>query len=217
MGRTKTRRARADQAGNDNTGTKRTDRKNAARLSLVKTRPDLPTRDGSYMTDIQPYAALACRLIGIHPLRITAWTDHRDGTATCPLKDGTLHYQHDTRTLHWQATCLMGAVHTYRIDSHAAAAAARVEAATCHELHADLTTIKPLTPDELEQLGLLQTPTWARPDLLGQDITDTIPIPDEPIHRATSSAADTQPMSQQAIAEGLAARTADTAKEHTQP
>jgi hypothetical protein len=188
-------------------------------LSLVKATKTLPTRNKPFMTDVQGYATLAARIAGILTPRITAWTDHGDGTATRPLKDGTLHYTQKTRTLTWQATCLMGAVHTYRLDSPSTAAAARVQAATCQQLHADLTTIPKLTPNELEDLGLLQTPTWARPDLLGDAITETIPVPDEPVTRATASAADTQPISRADIAAGLAARTADTenAKEHPQP
>jgi hypothetical protein len=191
-------------------------------LSLVKATPPRTDDDGrrrDFVTDAQIYAVHAARLAGLPIHRIRDWCDHGDGTATRPLKDGTLHYTHATRTLTWQATCLMGAIHTYRLDSPSTAAAARVQAATCQQLHADLTTIPKLTPNELEGLGLLQTPTWARPDLLGDAITETIPVPDEPVTRATASAADTQPISRADIAAGLAARTADieTAKEHPQP
>lgn len=194
----------------------------APKLSLVKAPKPLTTRERPFMTDVQGYATLAARIAGILTPRITAWTDHGDGTATRPLKDGTLHYTQDTRTLTWQGTCLMGSVHTYILDSPSTAAAARVQAATCQELHADLTKVKPLTPDELEALGLLQTPTWARNDLLGDDITETIPVPAEPLNRATASAADTQPMSRDAIAAGLAGRAAaqpadtDQTREHPQ-
>ena len=188
----------------------------ATALSLVKPPKPLPTRTRDYMTDVQGYATLAARIVGILTPRITAWTDHGDQTATLTLKDGTLHYNLTTRTLTWQATCLMGAVHTYRLDTPATAAHARVQAATCQDLHADLTTVPPLTANELEALGLLQTPTWARPDLLGDAITETIPVPEEPVAKATASAAETQPMSKDAIAEGLAQRAADAeqAKEH---
>ena len=196
-----------------------------ARLSLVKPRPDLPTRNKPYMTDVQGYATLAARIAGIYTPRITAWTDHGDGTATRPLKDGTLHYTQDTRALTWQATCRMGAIHTYVLDSPSTAAAARVQAATCQQVHADLTKVRPLTADELAELGLLNTPTWARPDLLGDDITATIPIPlpdqrdralgDELTHSA-SGIADTQPLSTEDIsahiAEQLAADTETTRK-----
>ena len=196
----------------------------ATALSLVKPPKPLPTRTRDYMTDVQGYATLAARIVGILTPRITAWTDHGDQTATLTLKDGTLHYNLTTRTLTWQATCLMGAVHTYRLDTPATAAHARVQAATCQDLHADLTTMPPLTANELEALGLLQTPTWARPDLLGEDITETIPIPDEPVAKATASASDTHRMSLDEIAQGLADRAeqhaADTdqaPKEHPQP
>lgn len=204
-------------------------KKTTPRLSLVKPRPDLPTRTRTYMTDVQGYATLAARIAGILTPHIRAWTDHGDGTATRPLKDGTLHYTQDTRTLTWQATCRMGAVHTYRLDSPSTAAQARVLAATCEQLHADLTTIRPLTRGELADLGLHPGPTWARPDLLGDDITETIPIP-LPDHRdralgdtlthSKTGTDDTQPMSQQQITEGLATRAAadnEAPKEHPQP
>ena len=176
------------------------------------------------MTDIQGYATLAARIAGILTPRIGAWTDHGDGTTTRPLKDGTLHYTQDTRTLTWQATCRMGAVHTYRLDSPSTAAQARVLAATCEQLHADLTTIRPLTRGELADLGLHPGPTWARPDLLGDDITETIPLPDhrdralgDTLTHSKTGTDDTQPMSQQQITEGLAARAAadnDQPKDH---
>lgn len=190
----------------------------APTLSPVKARKPLPVRDREFVTDAQIYATHAAKRAGIPVHRIREWTDHQDGTATRLLADGYLHYTHATRTLTWQATCRMGALHTYTLDSPSTAAAARVQAANCEELHADLSTVPPLTANELEELGLLQTPTWARPDLIGDDFTDTKVIAAEPITRATASAADTQPLSHQEIAEGIAARAAnDTAKEHPQP
>lgn len=197
----------------------RTRKATSPALSLVKTRKELPTRTRDYMTDVQGHATLAARIVGILTPRITAWTDHGDQTATLTLKDGTLHYNLDTRTLTWQATCLMGAVHTYVLDTPSAAASARVQAATCTQLHADLNTVPPLTPNELEALGLLQTPTWARPDLLGDAITETIPVPEEPVTRATASAADTQSMSLDEIGKHIASQLADAdvPKEHPQP
>lgn len=159
---------------------KRAPRKNTAgapKLSLVKTRAELPVRDKPFMTDVQGYATLAARMVGIPTFRIRDWRDHRDGTATRKLRDGsTLHYDLNTRTLTWQAVCRMGATHQYQLTSHSMACAARLHADGCTQLHADLTKVPALTPDELEALGLLQTPTWARPDLLGDDITETIPV-----------------------------------------
>ena len=177
----------------------RTHKTTGPALSLVKTRPALPTRDKPFMTDVQGYATLAARIAGITTPRITQWTDHQDGTATRPLRDGTLHYNHTTRTLSWQATCLMGAVHTYPIPTPAAAAAARVLAARCTQPHADL---------------------------IGDAITETIPVPlphperalGDQLTHSGADATDTQPLSAQEIAEGLAARqAADTPKEHPQP
>lgn len=202
----------------------------APKLSLVKPTKPLPVRERCYMTDAQGYATLAARMVGILTPRITAWTDHGDGTATRPLQDGTLHYTHPTRTLNWQATCLMGAVHAYRLDSPSAASAARVHAATCQERHFDTSTVPRLTPDELEALGILQNPTWARPDLLGDDITQTIPVPlpdrapralaDHLAHSGNATD-ETHPLSLGDIAQGLAARAQDTdtehPKEHPQP
>lgn len=189
------------------------------KLSLVKALKPPPSRNRLFVTDAQIYATHAARTAGLPTHRIREWTDHNDGTATRILNDGFLHYTHATRTLTWRATCRMGAIHTYVLDSPSTAARARVQAASCEELHADLTKVQPLTGNELEALGLLQIPTWARPDQLAGEITATLPVPEEPIHRATASAADTQPIPRDAITAGLAARTADTepAKEHPQP
>jgi hypothetical protein len=179
------------------------------------------------MTDIQGYATLAARIASITTPRIADWIDHGDGTATRALQDGTLHYHQPTRTLTWQATCRMGAIHAYQLNSPSTAAAARVQAATCQQLHHDLSTVEPLTADELEALGLLQTTTWARPDVLGEPATESIPValPDrqpralaDALTHSNASTTDTQPLTAADIAAGLEARAADTdqAKEHPQ-
>ena len=191
-------------------------------LALVKTQPapDKPTRARDFVTDAQIYATHHARIAGIPIHRIRDWTDHRDGTATRALKDGTLHYTHETRTLTWQATCRMGAVHTYIINDPANAAAARMKAATCAELHDDLAEAgKPLTAAERAAMGYIQTPTWANKDVIGEEPTVSIPVDEEPVAQAIASAADTQPLSRDDIAAGLAARAADqeTPKEHPQP
>jgi hypothetical protein len=189
------------------------------RLSLVKPPKPLPARDRLFVTDAQIYATHAARTAGLPTHRIREWTDHNDGTATRTLTDGFLHYTHPTRTLTWRATCRMGALHTYILDSPSTAARARVQAASCEELHADLSTVPPLTGNELEALGLLQTPTWAHKDVIGEPATVSLPVPEEPIHRATSSAADTQPIPRDAITAVLAARATDneTPKGHPEP
>lgn len=196
-------------------------------LSLVKPRKDLPTRDRDFMTDTQGYATLAALIVGITTVNIRNWRDHRDGTATRPLRDGsTLHYNLPTRTLTWQAVCRMGAIHQYALTSRSVACAARLHADACDQLHADLTQIPRLTADELAALGLLNTPTWARPDNLSGDITETIPVPlperaaralADTLTRSSSATDETHPMNLTDIADGLAARAADdTAKEHPQ-
>jgi hypothetical protein len=233
---TRTRKAPATTTGpakkttaRKTTPAKRTARKTptAPPVSLVKPRKPLPTRPHPFMTDIQGYATLAARIASIYTPRITAWIDHRDGTATRPLQDGTLHYRHNPRALTWQATCRMGAVHTYRIDSPSTAGAARVQAATCRELHHDLSTVQRLTADELEALGILQAPTWALPALPGEPATESIPVPlrdrqpralADHLARSDSSTTDTQPLPAEQIAAGLTARADnDQLKEHPQP
>jgi hypothetical protein len=191
-------------------------KKPPTRLALVETPPpnDMPTRARDFITDAQIYATHAAKQAGIPIHRIRDWADHQDGTATRALKDGTLHYTHETRTLTWQATCRMGAVHTYVINGRANAAAARVEAATCAELHDDLAEAgKPLTAAERAEMGFVQTPTWARKDVIGEEPTVSIPVDEKPVAQAIASAADTQPMS----TEQIAAHIAETAKEHPQP
>jgi hypothetical protein len=200
------------------------------RLSLVKPtppRPDVPGRTRPFMTDTQGYATLAALIVGITTVRIRDWHDHRDGTATRRLRDGShLHYDLPTRMLTWQAVCPMGAIHEYQLASPSIAIAARVHADRCTQLHADLTKVKPLTADELEALGILQTPTWARPALPGEPATESIPVPlpdREPraladhLTRSDSSPTDTQPLPEGEIAAGLAARAdTDQPKEHPQ-
>jgi hypothetical protein len=148
----------------------------APTLSLVKPRKPLPTRELPFMTDVQGYATLASRIAGINTLHIRDWRDHRNQTATRRLRDGSiLHYNLDTRTLTWQAVCPMGATHAYTLTSPSTAAAARVHADRCNQPHADLSNVKRLTADELEALGLLQTPTWAN-RLPGEPATESIPV-----------------------------------------
>jgi hypothetical protein len=216
---------------------KRTTRKpantNRPKLSLVKPRPELPTRGKPFMTDTQGYATLAALMVGITTVHIRDWRDHRNNTCTRKLRDGsTLHYNLDTRTLTWQAVCRMGAVHQYQLATRSGACAARLHVNACTELHADLSTIPALTADELADLGLLHTPTWAQKVPGDDPITETIPVPipttvPEPrvladtLAHSDTGTAETQPMSKDAIAEGLAARAAaadtETAKEHPQP
>lgn len=196
----------------------RTRKQTTPRLSLVKPTPPRPNRTPDFIADTQIYAVHAARQAGLPIHRIRDWRDHRDGTATRPLTDGsTLHYTLATRTLRWQAVCPMGAIHEYVLTSPSTAAAARVHADLCQTEHADLTTVHPLTPDELEALGIHTGPTWARP-LPGEPATQSIPLPARAVARATASAADTQPMSTREIAASIAARADnDTAKEHPQP
>ncbi|MEU0656054.1 hypothetical protein ABZ485_27950 [Streptomyces albogriseolus] len=201
------------------------------RLSLVKPvdlRAGLPTRPQPFMTDTQGYATLAARIAGIPTHRINDWRDHHNNTATRPLRDGaTLHYDHNTRTLTLHTACPMGAVHEYRLTTPSSATAARIAVDRCNTPHADLTHLQPLSRDEWEALGIHTGPTWARPDLLDETPTETIPVPlptAEPGPRAladqlthsTSGTADTQPMSHQQIAAYIAEHT-DNAKEHPEP
>ncbi|MEU5043223.1 hypothetical protein [Streptomyces griseorubiginosus] len=209
----------------------RTRKATSPALSLVKSRPDLPTRDLPFMTDAQGYATLAALIVGITTPNIRDWRDHRNNTCTRKLRDGSLlHYNLDTRTLTWQAVCRMGATHQYELDSRSMACAARVHADACKTLHADLSTVPPLTADELADLGLLHTPTWAQKVPGDEPITETIPVPlptpapepralgDELTHSA-NGVADTQPMSTSAIAAHIASQLADAdvPKEHPQP
>ncbi|MFG2970863.1 hypothetical protein ACGFZS_47105 [Streptomyces sp. NPDC048288] len=186
----------------------------------------LPQRDKPFMTDIQAFATVASRLAGITTPLIRDWNDHRNGTATRPLHDGShLHYVLATRTLTWHAICPMGATHTYTLDRPSTATAARLHTDRCTETHATFTHIPRLTPEEWAELGIQTGPTWARPDLAGGDpITETIPVPipvrpralGDHLTRARSATAETQPMTLTDIAAGLTAR-AEQAKEHPQP
>ncbi|MFF8544764.1 hypothetical protein ACF060_31260 [Streptomyces werraensis] len=201
------------------------------RLSLVKTPTlSLPTRQQDFLTDAQIYAVHAARTAGLPIHRIRDWTDQRNGTAIRRLRDGSyLHYNHTTRTLTLLARCPMGAPHQYELTTPSSATAARIAVDRCNTPHADLTHLKPLTRDEWEALGVHTGPTWARPDLLDETPTETIPVPlpttnPEPEPRALADqlahsdtgTADTQLMSHQKIAAYIAEHTNNT-KEHPQP
>ncbi|MFE6474552.1 hypothetical protein [Streptomyces rochei] len=200
------------------------------RLAVVQPvdlRAGLPTRSRDFMTDTQGYATLAARIAGITTPHIRDWHDHQDGTTTRPLTDGShLHYTLATRTLRWQATCPMGAIHEYILTTPSTAAAARVHADRCQQEHTDLNLIHALTPDELADLGILHTPTWARPDAIGDAPTQSIPVPlptrprvlGDQLTRTHADTADTQPLPVAEIAAGLTARAdQDQPKEHPQP
>jgi hypothetical protein len=211
-------------------------KKTAARRAPAKKTPakpaspalaPLPVRTSDWMTDAQGFATLAALRAGITTSRIQDWRDHRDGSATRPHADGILHYNHTTRALTWQTACPMGAVHEYVLDSPSTAIAARVHNARCTRLHADLTRIPALTVDELTELGILHTPTWAK-RLPGEEpITKTIPVlVAEPKPRAladqlahsTSPTADTQPIPRTDIEAVFATRAdQETPKGHPEP
>lgn len=199
------------------------------RLSLIKNpTPSLPTRQQDFLTDAQIYAVHAARTAGIPIHRIRDWTDQRNGTAIRRLRDGSyLHYDHTTRTLTLLARCPMGAPHQYELTTPSSATAARIAVDRCNTPHTDLTHLQPLSRDEWEALGIHTGPTWARPDLLDETPTETIPVPlptHEPEPRAladqlthsNTGTADTQPMSHQQIAAYITEHT-DTPKEHPQP
>lgn len=198
----------------------------------TRTRRHTPSSD--FITDAQIHGYHAARLAGIHTDHITDWRAHTDGTASHALNDGTLHYNHNTRTLTWQATCRMGAWHAYPIADRSGAAQARVAAAQCAIAHHDFSETKALTETEWAEIGIRRTPSWARtapgtPATLA--ITVSVPKPakpEEPTERtladqlthSDSSTVDTQRMNTAAIAAGLTARAAadsDQPKEHPQP
>ncbi|MEW2402209.1 hypothetical protein [Streptomyces sp. NPDC046862] len=204
---------------------KRTPRKTTA-LALVKpAKAPLPTRTRPFMTDIQGYATLAARIAGITTPRIRDWADGHDGTAARLLPDHSLlTYTQNTHTLTWQALCPMGAIHTYTLTSPSTAAAARVHATRCRTPHCDLSTVPPLTADELAALGIHTAAT--APALPGDAPTESIPVAlpnrepralGDALTRAKTAMADTQPLPAQDIADGLAARATDTPKEHPEP
>jgi hypothetical protein len=202
-------------------------KKTTPRLSLVNPTPPLARRTRPFMADTQGFAFLAARMVGITTGRIRDWRDHRDGTATRPLRDGsTLHYNAHTRTLTWQAVCPMGAIHQYELTSPAVACAARVHADRCTTPHTDLSKIKPLTTSELAELGIPHTPTWARPAIPGDEpITETIPVPlpdrrdrtlaDTLAHSHTTND-DTRPYTADDITAALET-SAEQPKEHPEP
>jgi hypothetical protein len=201
-------------------------RKPAAKKTAAPATQPKRKQERGWMTDAQGFAVLAARIAGINTDRIQDWRDHGDGTVTRALDDGTLLYKVATRTLRWQATCCMGAVHTYRIDDASMAAAARTRAATCPLLHADFSTLKGLTDEELAELGvhtgitLVKQPPSEDPDT--ETFTVLLPVKvralGDTLTRATTATDDTQPLPVTEIAAGLTAR-ADTeeAKEHPQP
>ncbi|MDR3083692.1 MAG: hypothetical protein LBV60_22715 [Streptomyces sp.] len=214
MARTTTTRTRKTAA---TTEVKPAPRKAPARKTPAKPPTKKIRRKDEWRTDLQGFATCAALHVGIITERIQDWRDHRDGTACRALDDGTLHYTQSTRALTWQAVCRMGAFHAYPINHGSTTAQARIEAAHCTALHHDLTGVQPLTADELADLGILHTSTWARPDVLGEPDTETltvVPLQARPrvladqLARANSAAADTQP---------IPVLAPEQAKEHPQP
>lgn len=205
----------------------------AEQPALPPAKPRRHTPSSEFLTEAQIHGHYTARLVGINTLHIRGWRAHADGTASHPLTDGTLHYDHGTRTLTWQAICRMGAWHAYPIVSRSTATQARIDAAQCEAPHHDFSGVKPLTETEWAALGIRRTPTWAK-DLTGttETLTITVPAPaaapqPEPAPRALgdqftrshADTTDTQPMNTREIADHIARadNDLDTAKEHPQP
>lgn len=220
------------------TRTRKTTAKKTATRKAASSKPATPTKPGT-VTQLRPplatrrrsaadpytpeqmteaRAALASAMAAL-PVPVLAWqvpaqtTSHR---AAAHLTDGTVitHVAHRRPVFNADITCNHGARHTYTITTAGELADARKNAATCTIQHAG---------DSLHE-AIARGPHTLTAE------APTTPIPNPAVRalgdglkraKAAKAAAtdETQPLSQQDIADGIAARTADTEtpKEHPQP
>ena len=178
------------------------------------------------------------RLHDLPTLHIRDWRELADGTAALHFPSGARldHTPTEDAPFHANTPCPHGSMHRQPVRTRADLTAAEETAKACTE-HAGSTgtaniAVTRVTPalEPAEADGAPErvdddrhTPTWVQ-QLPGDDpITKTMVIPDESVHQAAASAAETQPMSRDAITEGLAARAAeqpadnDQTREHPQP
>jgi hypothetical protein len=219
MARTKTRRARADKT----TGTKkttRTPRDPAARLSLVKDTPTvqativdlrrpLPTRHRNFTgphTKAQITEARACLASAMAALPVPhiLWLTQTNGHAAARLTDGTILIH-----THERAPEFTAYLRTELVTNTRDLNAARAITGTCNRRHDDTNGDSPYD--------------WH--NAVTRGIQKLIPARLSPLNAGLQAVkkttAKTQPLDLAQIAEGLAARAADTAtepaKEHPQP
>jgi hypothetical protein len=167
------------------------------------------------------------RLRGLPTRNIRDWRDLPDGTAAIHFPSGARldHTPTEDAPFHANTPCPAGSIHRHPVRTPADLADAEKAAKDCTEhtataaaVNIAVTRVNP-TPEPTEAASCRRIPTWALQLPGDGPITKTIPIPEEPVVRATASAAQTQPMPLNDIADGLAARTADSEqpKEHPEP
>lgn len=204
----------------------RTQKAAAPALSLVKQQPEpavtivdqrdpLPVRQRHFTGPhtkaqiIEARAALASATARL-PIPHLLWLTQIDGRAAARLADGTHLIHTHERAPEFTAIlrCPTGGLHTELVTNDRDLKAARAITATCIRRH-DQTDPSAGTYD------------WHKAATLG--IHKVIPVRlsvlNVGLQAAKKATADTQPMPEQAIADGLAERAADTEtpKEHPQP
>lgn len=227
--KTTARKAAAKATGNTTTKAATT----AARTKPTPAAVKKTTVRPEFITHKMITAHYQARLHGLPTRNIRDWKELPTGVAAIHFPSGARldHTPKDDAPFHANTPCPGGSIHRQPIRTSTDLANAEKTAKNCTEHAATaaaaniaVTRVTPTTEPAKNANGTerqdhesgRRVPTWDRPDLPGDAITKTIPVPAEPVHRATASAADTQPMSKQAITDGLAARATDTetAKEH---
>ena len=176
--------------------------------TLVALHPPVNVRPRHFVgpRGAQEQAAVRAALASAHlrlPISVRAWNG-----STAQLADGTLliHNPSPDRAFTAHIACRHGAIHGWPITSLADLREARGLTHACERRH----TANTPSDDGIEL-------DWDKAITHGIKPTSRL---GEGLTTAKKSAADTQPLSQQDIAEGLTARTAadtDQPKEHPQP
>jgi hypothetical protein len=216
------KRTPAARTGRKRTAPRKTTTPAAQALSLVKEQPEPTTVDvrdrlpirrrhfvGEYTRTqiVEARAALASATARL-PIPHILWLAQIDGRAAARLADGTHLVHTHERAPEFTAIlrCPTGGLHTEPVTCERDLRAARTITATCTRRHDE-------TDPEADGYD------WHKAVTLG--VQKLIPARLSPLNAGLQAAkkatADTQPLSKQDIADGLAARAAaDAAKEHPQ-
>lgn len=152
-------------------------------------------------------AALDCARTGL-PIPVSSWNG-----STANLADGLIltHNPGPDRTFTAQVACRHGAIHGYPIRTLADFREARGLTRACETPYAEHTHADDGTDLDWDRAITKGVGPVAQPK------TPAVFQLREGVRRANASAGETQPMPAKDIADGLAARAAETGKEHPEP
>jgi len=217
----------------------------AARAKTTQAAAKKATAWPEFITHKMITAHYQARLHRLPVRNIRDWRELADGTAALHFPSGARldHTPTEDAPFHANTPCPYGSLHRHPVRTGADLEAAEKIAKACTD-HAGsaqaasiaITRVLPAAapaentdkpePQPRHDGGRRPIPSWAQ-QLPGEDaITETIPVPEEPVARAAASAADTHSMSIAEIYEGLVTRAAEDIgldatlilpKEHPEP